>query len=83
MAEADALASGAEHDVPDGAEHPDAHDAGHRGRQGQRVLQGVPQGEDGQCLPGHPSPSCHRHRHHNPYLQVDDVITTRIYARKE
>ena len=53
MAEVDIIAEGAEHDVPDGAEHPDAHDAGHRGGQGQRLLQGVPQGEDGQRLPGH------------------------------
>ena len=44
--------SGVEHNEHGGAEQDDAPDAGHRRRQGQRVHQGVPQGEDDQCLPG-------------------------------
>ena len=44
--------SGVEHNEHGGAKQDDAPDAGHRRRQGQRVHQGVPQGEDDQCLPG-------------------------------
>ena len=43
---------GVEHDEHGGAEQDDAPDAGHGRGQGQRVHQRVPQGEDGQCLPG-------------------------------
>ena len=43
---------GVEHDEHGGAEQDDAPDAGHQWGQGQRVHEGVSQGEDGQCLPG-------------------------------
>ena len=46
------VGSGDEHDEDGGAEQDDARDARHERGQGQRVHEGVSQGEDGQCLPG-------------------------------
>ena len=46
------VGSGDEHDEDGGAEQDDARDARHERGQGQRVHEGVSQGEDGQRLPG-------------------------------